>query len=245
MQLILLRHGESEANKEGVFAGWQDVPLTEHGREQAIMAGKLVANSNIDVDIVYTSVLTRAVRSAWAALEGLGRVWIPIAEDWRLNERHYGALEGLRKDQATETYGPDSVRAWRRSFQARPPAMKKDDPRYAGRDIRYRQIPHVQLPVTESLADALERILPCWQDSITASLRARRNVMLVAHCNTIRALIKHIERLNDDDIVGVEVPSALPLVYQFGTDLRPCCNAAYLGDFGAVAARLRTGRDSD
>ena len=218
--LVLLRHGQSLFNREGRFTGWMDIDLSLRGREEAAQAGRLMKNCRLDFDIVYTSVLKRAVRTAWIVLEEMDRMWIPLLPCWRLNERSYGALEGEKKWEMEKRYGASQVHLWRRSFSERPPALSKDDRRYPGWDLRYREIEEKDLPRTESLQDAMQRILPLWQGQILPQLEKQRNVLVVSHGNTIRSLVKHIEGVSDEDIEKIEIATAAPLLYEMDESMR-------------------------
>ncbi len=218
--LVLLRHGQSLFNREGRFTGWMDIDLSLRGREEAAQAGRLMKNCRLDFDIVYTSVLKRAVRTAWIVLEEMDRMWIPLLPCWRLNERSYGALEGEKKSEMEKRYGAAQVHLWRRSFSERPPALSKDDRRYPGWDRRYLAIEEKDLPRTESLQDAMQRILPLWQGQVLPQLEKQRNVLVVSHGNTIRSLVKHIEGVSDEDIKKIEIATASPLLYEMDESKR-------------------------
>ena len=225
--LVLLRHGQSLFNREGRFTGWMDIDLSLRGREEAAQAGRLMKNCRLDFDIVYTSVLKRAVRTAWIVLEEMDRMWIPLLPCWRLNERSYGALEGEKKSEMEKRYGAGQVHLWRRSFSERPPALSKDDRRYPGWDRRYPgwdrrylAIEEKDLPRTESLQDAMQRILPLWQGQVLPQLEKQRNVLVVSHGNTIRSLVKHIEGVSDEDIKKIEIATASPLLYEMDESKR-------------------------
>ena len=218
--LVLLRHGQSIFNQEGRFTGWMDIDLTKKGREEASQAGQLMKNCRLDFDIVFTSVLKRAIRTAWIVLDEMDSMWIPLLPCWRLNERSYGALEGEKKSDMDRIYGPSQVRLWRRSFSERPPALSKDDRRYPGWDQRYRAIEEKDLPRTESLQDALHRMLPLWQELILPQLEKERNVLVVSHGNIIRSLVKHIEGISHEDIEKIEIATARPLLYEMDGPMR-------------------------
>lgn len=218
--LVLLRHGQSLFNREGRFTGWMDIDLSLRGREEAAQAGRLMKNCRLDFNIVYTSVLKRAIRTAWIVLEEMDRMWIPLLSCWRLNERSYGALEGEKKSEMEKRYGAGQVHLWRRSFSERPPALPKDDRRYPGWDRRYRAIEEKDLPRTESLQDAMQRILPLWQGQILPQLEKQRNVLVVSHGNTIRSLVKHIEGISNVDIEKIEIATASPLLYEMDESKR-------------------------
>ena len=218
--LVLLRHGQSLFNQEGRFTGWMDIDLSLSGREEAAQAGRLMKNCRLDFDIAFTSVLKRAIRTAWIVLEEMDRMWIPLLPCWRLNERSYGALEGEKKSEIEKRYGASQVHLWRRGFSERPPALSKDDRRYPGWDQRYRAIEEKDLPRTESLQDAIQRILPLWQGQILPQLEKERNVLVVSHGNTIRSLVKHIEGVSDEDIEKIEIATATPLLYEMDEPMR-------------------------
>ena len=239
-RLILLRHGESDWNRSNRFTGWVDVDLTPRGEEEAREAGRLLAGAGLAPDVVHTSVLTRATRTADLALEVLGRTWIPVVRHWRLNERHYGALQGLDKKETAERHGLDQVKVWRRSYAVAPPPLPAGSEMSPAKDPRYRDVPRDQLPRTECLADVVERMLPYWHDVICADLAAGREVLVVAHGNSLRALIKHLEGVTDADIPEWEIPTGVPRLYRLA-DRDPCKvrSAEYLGDPEAVAARAR------
>ncbi|MBV8208479.1 MAG: 2,3-diphosphoglycerate-dependent phosphoglycerate mutase [Burkholderiaceae bacterium] len=220
-RLVLLRHGQSQWNRENRFTGWTDVDLTEQGEREARAAGLLLREHGFAFDIAYTSVLRRAIRTLWIVLDQLDRMWIPVLHTWRLNERHYGALEGLNKQETAASYGEQLVREWRRSYAVRPPALTMDDARWAGRDPRYHVLKPEQIPLAESLRDTCERIVPFWNDSIAPALSRGRSVLVAAHGNSLRALIKHLDQVRDDDIVGLEIPTGRPLVYELDVSLKP------------------------
>lgn len=228
-KIVLLRHGESAWNKENRFTGWTDVDLTEKGEEEARTAGKLMKEAGFEFDIAYTSVLTRAIRTLWIALQEMEQVWIPVVNSWRLNERHYGALQGLNKAETAKKYGDEQVHIWRRSFDTRPPALTKDDERYPGHDRRYKELTSSELPLTECLKDTVARFLPYWFDTIVPSIKSGKNVLIVAHGNSLRALVKHLDNVSDDDIVELNIPTGVPLVYELDDDLKPI-KSYYLGD---------------
>ena len=219
-QLILIRHGESEWNRDNRFTGWADVGLTEHGRAQMYDAGVLLRREGITVDLAFTSVLSRCIRSQWALLEGMGRVWVPVVLDWRLNERHYGALTGLSKAAAIDTYGAAAVQRWRRSFDVPPPLGAGDGAGHAILDERYAQLQPGDFPLGESLAQVVDRVRPVWEHPIANALRSGKRVAVTAHGNSLRALIKLIEHIADSDIVSLEVTNAVPIVFQLDKGLK-------------------------
>jgi 2,3-bisphosphoglycerate-dependent phosphoglycerate mutase len=218
--LILLRHGESEWNERGLFTGWVDVDLSERGEEEAIRAGKLLADSGLEPALLHTSVLTRAIRTAEIALGAAGRSWIPVRRSWRLNERHYGALQGKNKEQVRAEHGAEQFMLWRRSYDVPPPPLPEDSELAAKRDPRYQELPPDALPATECLKDVLARALPYWYDAIAPDLRRGAPVLVCAHGNSLRALIKHIDRIGDREIVALNIPTGIPLVYELDRDLR-------------------------
>jgi 2,3-bisphosphoglycerate-dependent phosphoglycerate mutase len=217
--LVLLRHGESTWNQQNRFTGWTDADLTEKGREQARQAGSSLRHHGFQFDVAYTSVLKRAIRTLWIALDELDLMWIPTYNCWRLNERHYGALQGLDKSAAAVEFGTAQVKQWRRSYEEQPPLVDVNDSRYPGHDPRYRTIRPHELPMGESLKDTGNRLWPCWQHSISAALRLEQKVFVVAHGNSLRALVKHLDTIGDADIADVEIPYGIPLVYEFTPDL--------------------------
>jgi 2,3-bisphosphoglycerate-dependent phosphoglycerate mutase len=233
-KLVLLRHGESIWNKENLFTGWTDADLSEQGKAEAKMAGELLREGGFSFDVAFTSVLKRAVRTLWIALDELDLMWIPIVHSWRLNERHYGALQGLNKAQTAAKYGEDQVLMWRRSYDVRPPALEKSDARYPGSDPRYRGLGSAELPVTECLKDTVARFLPYWHEAIVPAIQSGRKVIIAAHGNSLRALVKHLDRISDEEIVGLNIPTGIPLVYELDAQLEPVRHA-YLGDPEAVA----------
>ncbi len=218
-KLILLRHGQSIWNLENRFTGWHDVDLSDQGRTEAVAAGQLMADAGLKPDIAYTSVLTRAIRTAFMALDGLGRLWIPLIKDWRLNERHYGALTGLNKAETAEQYGDEQVHIWRRSFATPPPPLDRDDARHPCNDPRYAGLDPASLPATESLEDTLDRVLPYWQSQLAPALTGCSTMLIAAHGNSLRALVKHLEGLSDEAITGVEIATGDPLVYELDDGL--------------------------
>jgi 2,3-bisphosphoglycerate-dependent phosphoglycerate mutase len=228
-QLVLLRHGQSQWNLENRFTGWTDVDLSEQGESEAQAAATLLREQGFAFDIAYTSMLRRAIRTLWIVLDGLDRMWIPVVHSWRLNERHYGALQGLNKQETALRYGEQQVHLWRRSYSTRPPALAGDDERWSGRDPRYHLLRPEQVPTTESLQDTCDRVVPFWNDSIAPALSRGRRVLVAAHGNSLRALIKFLDRVSDDAIVGLEIPTGQPLVYELDDALRPIGHR-YLAD---------------
>jgi 2,3-bisphosphoglycerate-dependent phosphoglycerate mutase len=229
LQLVLLRHGESTWNLENRFTGWTDVDLTARGIAEAHEAARLLAEGGYTFDVAYTSLLKRAIRTLWIVLDDMDLMWLPVVRDWRLNERHYGALQGLNKAETAARYGEAQVLAWRRSYADPPPALAPDDPRYPGRDRRYAGLSPQELPVAESLADTVARFLPYWEGTIAPALRAGRRVLIAAHGNSLRALVKHLDGISEEAIVGLNIPTGIPLVYELDRDLRPLSHR-YLGD---------------
>ncbi|MCW5656356.1 MAG: 2,3-diphosphoglycerate-dependent phosphoglycerate mutase [Burkholderiaceae bacterium] len=232
--LVLLRHGESTWNLENRFTGWTDVGLTDTGVKQAQEAGRLLKQEGFEFDISYTSVLKRAIWTLWHALDQMDRTWLPVLNDWRLNERHYGALQGLNKADMARQYGDQQVLIWRRSYDTPPPALKPDDPRSERGDRRYAALKPEQVPLTECLKDTVARVLPCWNDTLAPALRNGQRVLVAAHGNSMRALVKYLDGISDDDIVGLNIPNGIPLVYELDASLKPV-SRRYLGDADAVA----------
>lgn len=228
-KIILLRHGESLWNKENRFTGWTDVNLTEKGEEEAHAAGILMKQEGFEFDIAFTSVLTRAVRTLWIALEEMDMVWIPVVNSWRLNERHYGALQGLNKAETAEKYGEEQVHIWRRSYDIQPPVLTKDDERYPGFDRRYADLTDKEIPLTECLKDTVARFLPYWHETIVPVVKTGKRVLIVAHGNSLRALVKYLDNISDEEIVGLNIPTGIPLVYELDENLKPM-KSYYLGD---------------
>jgi 2,3-bisphosphoglycerate-dependent phosphoglycerate mutase len=228
-RLILLRHGQSQWNQEDRFTGWTDVDLTEQGEREAREAARRLCGRGFAFDIAYTSMLRRAIRTLWIVLDGVDRMWIPVVHSWRLNERHYGALQGLNKHETAQRFGQAQVQLWRRSYEVRPPALTADDERWSGRDPRYHMLRPEQVPLTESLRDTVDRVVPFWNDSIAPALTRGRSVLVVAHGNSLRALVKYLDGMSDDDIVALNIPTGVPLVYELDDALRPL-NHGYLDE---------------
>ncbi|PKN25569.1 MAG: 2,3-diphosphoglycerate-dependent phosphoglycerate mutase [Deltaproteobacteria bacterium HGW-Deltaproteobacteria-21] len=233
-KIVLLRHGESTWNMENRFTGWTDVPLSEKGTAEAVEAGRVLLKEGYSFDVAYTSVLKRAIKTLWIALEEMDLMWIPVFRNWRLNERHYGALQGLNKAETAEKHGMEKVKIWRRSYDIRPPALTPDDPRFPGRDPRYAGLSPEQVPLTECLKDTVERFLPYWHDTIAPAVKEGKRVLIAAHGNSLRALIKYLDNISEEEIVGLNVPTGIPLVYELKEDLSPI-RSYYLGDQEAVA----------
>ena len=227
--LVLLRHGESTWNKENRFTGWTDVDLTDTGREEAVRSGQLLKVAGFGFDVAYTSLLKRAIRTCWITLDELDLLWIPVLRSWRLNERHYGALQGLNKAETAARHGDDQVKIWRRSYDIPPPALTADDPRHPGRDPRYASMPAADLPLTESLKDTVTRFLPYWDDTIAPAIHDGKRVLIAAHGNSLRALVKYLDHISDQDIVELNIPTGVPLVYELNEDLT-ARRRYYLGD---------------
>ena len=226
--LVLLRHGESVWNKENRFTGWTDVDLSEAGRAEAVNAGRLLRAEGLAFDIAYTSLLKRAIRTCWMTLDELDLLWIPVERNWRLNERHYGALQGLNKAETAAKHGDDQVKIWRRSYDIPPPALTADDPRHPGRDPRYAGLSPAELPLTESLKDTVARFLPYWEETIAPAIRDRKRVLIAAHGNSLRALVKYLDRISDEDIIELNIPTGVPLVYELDDQLN-AVSRRYLG----------------
>lgn len=233
--LVLLRHGESTWNKENRFTGWTDVDLSETGVTEAHEAGRLLREGGYRFDVAYTSVLKRAIRTLWIALDELDQMWLPVENSWRLNERHYGALQGLNKAEMAVKFGDEQVKVWRRSYDVPPPALEPDDERFPGHDPRYAGLSDAELPRCESLKDTVARFLPYWHVDIAPALRDGRRVLVAAHGNSLRALVKYLDDISDEAIVGLNIPTGVPLVYDLDADLRPTASR-YLGDPDRVAA---------
>ncbi len=236
-KLVLMRHGESQWNLENRFTGWTDVDLTDTGREQARKAGELLKQEGYVFDLAYTSVLKRAIRTLWIALDAMDAMYTPVGVNWRLNERHYGQLQGLNKAETAAKYGDEQVLVWRRAYAIAPEPLDIDDPRHPRFDSRYAKIPADQLPATECLQDTVARVLPFWNESIAPAIRAGRRVLISAHGNSLRALIKHLDNISDDDIVNLNIPTGQPLVYELDEALRPIRHY-YLGDAAEIEAAM-------
>jgi 2,3-bisphosphoglycerate-dependent phosphoglycerate mutase len=230
---MLVRHGQSDWNLKNLFTGWTDVDLTEKGIQEAMDAGKLLAGLDYQFDIAFTSVLKRAIRTLWIMLDEMDRMWIPVIRDWRLNERHYGALQGLNKAETSAKYGDEQVHIWRRSYATPPPPLDEGDERHPANDPRYAGI--ANLPGTESLATTLERVKPCWEELIAPELKKGKNVLIAAHGNSLRALVKMLDDVSEDEITGFNIPTGIPLAYELDDDLKPL-SSEFLGDPEAVAA---------
>jgi 2,3-bisphosphoglycerate-dependent phosphoglycerate mutase len=235
IKLVLLRHGESIWNLENKFTGWTDVGLSEKGIKEAKSAAQTLKNEAFTFDIAFTSVLKRAIKTLWFTLSGMDLMWIPVYRSWRLNERHYGALQGLNKAETAQKYGDDQVLVWRRSYDTPPPVLEKDDDRYPGNDPRYKDLTKEELPLTECLKDTVERFLPYWHETIVPTLKKGKKVIIVAHGNSLRALVKYLDNISDEDILKLNIPTGIPLVYELDDDLKPIKHY-YLGDQEAIKA---------
>ena len=233
-KLVLVRHGESTWNLENRFTGWTDVDLTPTGIEQAKSAGHLLKNEGYEFDLAYTSVLKRATRTLWHCLDEMDRTWLPVVHSWRLNERHYGALQGLNKTDMAKQYGDAQVLTWRRSYDTPPPALEPTDPRCERSDLRYAKLQPGQVPLTECLKDTVARVMPYWNESMAPAIKAGKRILVAAHGNSIRALVKYLDKISDDAIVGLNIPNGIPLVYELDDDLQPIRHY-YLGDAEAAA----------
>ena len=233
-KLVLIRHGESTWNLENRFTGWTDVDLTPTGVAQAQQAGQLLRESGYEFDLAYTSVLRRAIHTLWHCLDAMERPWLPVQNSWRLNERHYGALQGLNKADMAKQYGNEQVLIWRRSYDTPPPALEATDPRCERGDLRYAHMAPDQVPLTECLKDTVARVLPFWNDTMAPTIRSGKRVVVAAHGNSIRALVKYLDGISDDDIVGLNIPNGIPLVYELDANLKPIRHY-YLGDAEAAA----------
>jgi 2,3-bisphosphoglycerate-dependent phosphoglycerate mutase len=237
-KLVLLRHGESTWNKENRFTGWTDVDLSEQGLEEAHDAGRLLRQSGFSFDVAFTSVLKRAIRTLWIALDEMDLMWIPVLNSWRLNERHYGALQGLNKADMASRFGDDQILIWRRSYDVRPPALERSDERWPGRDPRYQALAPEDIPLTECLKDTVARFVPYWTGTLAPMVQAGKRVIIAAHGNSLRALIKYLDKVSDQDIVGLNIPTGVPLVYELDAALNPLRHY-YLGDQEKIAASVR------
>jgi len=232
-KLVLIRHGESTWNKENRFTGWTDVPLSETGIAEAKSGGQILKAEGYTFDIAYTSVLKRAIKTLWLVLEEMDLMWIPIEHSWRLNERHYGALQGLNKAETAAKFGDDQVLVWRRSYDIPPPPLEKSDERWPGSDPRYQNMDPKEIPLTECLKDTVARFLPYWHDTIVPTLKSGKRVVIAAHGNSLRALVKYLDNISDDEIVGLNIPTGIPLVYELDDELKPV-KSYYLGDPEAI-----------
>ncbi|HYD96430.1 MAG TPA: 2,3-diphosphoglycerate-dependent phosphoglycerate mutase [Noviherbaspirillum sp.] len=236
-KIVFMRHGESTWNLENRFTGWTDVDLTEKGINEARQAGKILKEAGFDFDLCYTSVLKRAIRTLWLTLDEMDLMWLPVVHDWRLNERHYGALQGLNKAETAAQYGDEQVLVWRRSYDVPPNPLEANDPRTSYNDPRYAGLKKEQIPLTECLKDTVARVMPAWDESIAPAIRAGRKILISAHGNSLRALIKSLDGISDKDIVGLNIPNGQPLVYELDADLKPI-RSYYLGDQEAIAKAM-------
>jgi 2,3-bisphosphoglycerate-dependent phosphoglycerate mutase len=236
-RLVLVRHGESTWNRENRFTGWTDVDLSEKGRQEAREAGEVLRQGGYTFDVAYTSVLKRAIRTLWMALDEMDLMWIPVHRSWRLNERHYGALQGLNKAETAAKFGEDQVKIWRRSYDIPPPELTADDPRFPGHDPRYRGLNRQDLPLTECLKDTVARFLPLWHDTIAPAIRQGKKVLIAAHGNSLRALVKYLDGIPESEIVELNIPTGMPLVYELDDQLKPLKHY-YLGDPVKVQAAM-------
>lgn len=236
-KVALLRHGESFWNKENRFCGWTDIDLSEKGIEEAKAAAELLKSGGYDFDIAYTSVLKRAIRTLWIVIDTMDRMWIPVYRNWRLNERHYGALQGLNKSETATKYGEEQVHIWRRSYDIQPPALTVDDERFPGKEAKYADVDKKDLPLTECLKDTVARFLPYWHETIAPMIKSGKRVIIVAHGNSLRALVKYLDNIPDDEIVGMNIPTGVPLIYELDDNLKPIKHY-YLGDQAAIEAKM-------
>ncbi len=239
IKLVLLRHGESEWNKENKFTGWTDVDLSEKGRNEAQQSGDTMKEEGFVFDVAFTSVLKRAIRTLWIALDRMDLMWIPIYNSWRLNERHYGALQGLNKSETAEKFGEDQVLIWRRSYDIPPPVLEKTDERYPGNDPRYKDLDEKDLPLTESLKETVARFLPYWHETIAPAIKSGKKVLIAAHGNSLRALVMYLDNISEDEIVKLNIPTGVPLVYELDQDLKPIKHY-YLGDQEAIQKAMQS-----
>jgi 2,3-bisphosphoglycerate-dependent phosphoglycerate mutase len=237
-KLVLIRHGESEWNKANLFTGWTDVDLSEKGIEEAHTGGRALLEAGYNFDVAFTSVLKRAIRTLWIVLDEMDLMWIPVHRAWQLNERHYGALQGLNKAETAAKYGDDQVLVWRRSYDVPPPVLEKDDPRWPGHDPRYKDLDPADVPLTECLKDTVARFMPYWNNVIAPVVKSGRRVIIAAHGNSLRALVKHLDNIPDDEIVGLNIPTGIPLIYELDADLRPI-KSEYLADPEAVKKAMQ------
>lgn len=237
IKLVLLRHGESVWNKENKFTGWTDVDLSENGISEAHEAGKALKNEGYVFDVAFTSVLKRAIRTLWFVLDEMDLMWIPVHNSWRLNERHYGALQGLNKSEMAQKFGEDQVLIWRRSYDIPPMALEKNDPRYPGNDPRYKGLSEKDIPLTESLKETVARVVPYWKETIAPALKSGKKVVVAAHGNSLRALVKYLDGISEEEIVKLNIPTGIPLVYELTKDLKPVKHY-YIGDQEKIRAKI-------
>ena len=244
IKLVLIRHGESEWNKLNLFTGWTDVELSEKGVEEAKNGGKLLKEGGYSFDVCYTSYLKRAIHTAWHVLDGVDEAYIPVIKDWHLNERHYGALQGLNKAETAAKYGAEQVHQWRRSFDIAPPELEADDPRNPANQVQYKGVDPKILPLHESLKDTIARVVPYYNDVIVPEIKAGKKVLIAAHGNSLRALVKYLDNISDADIAGLNIPTGVPLVYELDEDLKPIKHY-YLGDQEKIAAKINAVKNQD
>jgi 2,3-bisphosphoglycerate-dependent phosphoglycerate mutase len=237
-QIVLLRHGESLWNKENLFSGWTDIDLSEHGIHESEKAGSILMEHGFTFDVAYTSVLKRAIRTLWIVLDEMDLMWIPVIRDWHLNERHYGALQGLNKSDTAKEFGEEHVKLWRRSYDVRPPVLEMEDLRHPRHDPRYKNLRPDQLPEAECLKDTVERVVPYWNEIICPRVKSGQSVMIVAHGNSLRALVKHLDHISDSEIVEMNIPTGIPLVYEFDEELQPSRHY-YLGNEENIQAAIQ------
>jgi 2,3-bisphosphoglycerate-dependent phosphoglycerate mutase len=233
-KLVVVRHGESLWNKENRFTGWTDVDLSEKGMEEAAAGAKVIQDAGLTFDVAYTSVLKRAIRTLWTILDKMDIMWIPVIRHWRLNEKHYGTLQGLNKSETAQKYGEDQVKLWRRSYDVQPPSLTQDDPRHPGHDRRYNSLSPIELPATECLKDTVARVIPYWNEVLAPTIKSGKRVLIVAHGNSLRALVKFLDHIPDEEIVELNIPTGIPLVYELDEDLKPIKHY-YLGDPDEIA----------
>ncbi len=243
-KLVLIRHGESEWNKLNLFTGWTDVELSEKGVEEAKNGGKLLKEGGYSFDVCYTSYLKRAIHTAWHVLDGVDEDYIPVIKDWHLNERHYGALQGLNKAETAAKYGAEQVHQWRRSFDIAPPALEDDDNRNPANQVQYKGVDPKVLPLHESLKDTIARVVPYYNEVIVPEIKAGKKVLIAAHGNSLRALVKYLDNISDEDIAGLNIPTGVPLVYELDEDLKPITHY-YLGDQAKIAAKINAVKNQD
>ncbi len=236
-KLVLIRHGESTWNKENRFTGWTDVDLSDKGRQEAKEGGQVLKKDGYAFDVAYTSVLKRAIRTLWTVLDEMDLMWIPVHRTWRLNERHYGALQGLNKAETADKFGEDQVKIWRRSYDIPPPVLTPNDPRFPGHDPRYKSLTKEELPLTECLKDTVARFLPYWHETIAPAVKSGQKVLIAAHGNSLRALVKYLDNISEKDIIELNIPTGMPLVYELDDNLKPL-NRYYLGDPDKVKAAM-------
>lgn len=242
IKLVLLRHGESQWNRENRFTGWYDIDLSEKGQIESKSAGELLKQEGFVFDVAYTSVLKRAIRTLWNVLDVMDQMWLPVIKDWRLNERHYGALQGLNKAETAQQHGEEQVLVWRRSYDTPPPPLEKTDSRYPGNDPRYASLDPQEVPLTECLKDTVSRFLPLWHEQIAPDIQAGKKVIIAAHGNSLRALVKYLDNISDEDIVGLNIPTGVPLVYELDDNLKPL-KSYYLGDQEALQKAINAVAD--